>query len=179
VLGSWIFPWRSTVKKLRVGLQRHLRGGNENLPRLGSAQIVHDAHELGSLCAGFLCLGDMQIHLIPIKVGVVWVAHALIEAERPAKANASAVQTYPFLSTFRSSIISPPRNCRAQISSQYNPPAYILVQATKQLIDSLGCQNDHERWVNMLVRHLRCYAWVQKPVSSSKAMLRDRLTSRA
>ena len=63
-----------------------LGGGNEDLSRLGSAQVMHDAHELGGLRASLLCLGHMQVHLVAVEVGVVRVAHALVEAERPAQA---------------------------------------------------------------------------------------------
>lgn len=62
----------------------HLGGGDEDFARLGGAQVVHDAHELGGLRARLLRLGHVQIHLVAVKVSVIWIAHALIEAERPA-----------------------------------------------------------------------------------------------
>ena len=45
---------------------------------------MHDAHELGGLRPSLLRLGHVQVHLVAVKVGIVRVAHALIEAERPA-----------------------------------------------------------------------------------------------
>ncbi len=63
----------------------HLGGGNEDLAGLGRAQVAHDAHELGGLCARLLRLRHVHVHLVPVKVRVVGVAHALVEAECPAE----------------------------------------------------------------------------------------------
>ncbi len=62
----------------------HLSGCNEDLSVLGCAQVVHHTHQLTRLRLGFLGLGNMQVHLIAIKVSVVGAADTLIEAESPA-----------------------------------------------------------------------------------------------
>lgn len=70
----------------------HLCGRDEDLAGLGRAQVVHDAHELGRLRARLLRLRHVQVHLVAVKVRVVRVAHALIEAERPAQAKTPFTQ---------------------------------------------------------------------------------------
>ena len=63
----------------------HLCGSNEDFSVLGSAQVVHHAHEMQCLSSGLLSLWHMQVHFISIEVSVVGAAHALIEAQCPAQ----------------------------------------------------------------------------------------------
>ena len=62
----------------------HLGCSNQDLAILGCAEVVHHAHEVDGLCSSLFCLGYVQVHLIPVKVSIVWRAHALIESECPA-----------------------------------------------------------------------------------------------
>ena len=66
---------------------KHLGGSHQDLPVLGRAQVVHHAHELGGLRSGLLGLGHVHVHFVPVKVGVVGAADALVEAEGPAPQN--------------------------------------------------------------------------------------------
>ena len=61
-----------------------LRGRNDHLAILWSAEVGEDAHQMFCLSTGLLRLGNMQIHLVPVEIRVVRAAHALVEAERPA-----------------------------------------------------------------------------------------------
>ena len=38
-------------------------------------------HYLRRLCPGFFCLRQVHVHLVPVEIGVVGRAHALVEAE--------------------------------------------------------------------------------------------------
>ena len=49
------------------------------LPRSNKVGLV--AHEDESLGPGLLGLGQMEVHLVPVKVSVVRRAHALVEPE--------------------------------------------------------------------------------------------------
>ena len=66
-------------------LGTRLRCGDQDLAILGRGQVVHDAHEQRGLCTRLLRLRHMHVHLVAVEVSVVWRAHALIEAERPAR----------------------------------------------------------------------------------------------
>ena len=63
-----------------------LGGGDDHLAVLGGAEVGEDAHEMLGLGARLLRLRHVQVHLIAVEVRVVWAAHALVEAERPALA---------------------------------------------------------------------------------------------
>lgn len=63
-----------------------LRGRDEDLAVLGRSQVVHDAHEQRGLCARLLRLRHVHVHLVAVKVRIVRRAHALVEAEGPARA---------------------------------------------------------------------------------------------
>lgn len=62
----------------------HLGGSDEDLSIFGRAEVVEDAHESGGLCARLLSLRHVQVHLVAVEVGVVRIAHALVESQRPA-----------------------------------------------------------------------------------------------
>jgi hypothetical protein len=56
-----------------------LNGRNQWLPGAGADQIRLDAHQFGRLGLCLVCLGHVQIHLVPVEVGIVWRAGALVE----------------------------------------------------------------------------------------------------
>mmetsp|Transcript_41853 Transcript_41853/g.107090 ORF Transcript_41853/g.107090 Transcript_41853/m.107090 type:complete len:579 (+) Transcript_41853:833-2569(+) len=73
------------------GGEEVLRGGHQDLAVLGGCQVVHDAHQRQRLRARLLCLRHVQVHFVPIKVGIVGVADALVEAEGAPGHDARAV----------------------------------------------------------------------------------------
>lgn len=62
----------------------YLGGSNEDLSVLRGTQVVSHPHQVQGLSSGFLCLGDMQIHLIAIKVCIIRRADTFVEAQCPA-----------------------------------------------------------------------------------------------
>ena len=63
------------------GRQEVLGRRDQDLPVFGGGQVGGDAHQAGRLRPGLLRLGDVQVHFVAIKVGVVGRAHALVEAK--------------------------------------------------------------------------------------------------
>lgn len=59
------------------------------IPR--SDGVLFNAHEFESLGASFFRLRNMQVHLVPVEVGVVWSTYALVEAECPPWSNSNPV----------------------------------------------------------------------------------------
>mmetsp|Transcript_6640 Transcript_6640/g.16012 ORF Transcript_6640/g.16012 Transcript_6640/m.16012 type:complete len:609 (-) Transcript_6640:1097-2923(-) len=59
---------------------------------LGGADVVDDAHQLEGLGARLLRLGDVQVHLVAVEVGVVGLAHALVEPEGAPRKDLGSVR---------------------------------------------------------------------------------------
>ncbi len=77
------------VFNVRLASYEVLNGRYEWFPIAWCNEVSLDTHQSEGFGFGFFCLGEMEVHFIPIKISVVGCTDTLIETESPVRHNTS------------------------------------------------------------------------------------------